>query len=207
MDVHTETSYEEEDGAGDRRTGQTLEEANNNHRSSLSGSQRSSLDSEAFDTDADEDPLSDKMDGGDAYRRRKAQLMAERENGYTDGRKGRQKRRHRQQGEENKHMLHVSDDGHASDFSSISTSDDVELDHLASDGILSDDEETGLTKKAKIHRKKRRKRETNLDTRIGGSSQASRLGQKIADRNVLKALALNSMLVVSWYIFSLSISI
>ncbi|KAL9125222.1 MAG: hypothetical protein Q9217_005540 [Psora testacea] len=206
MDAHKETSFEEEDRTEARRAWHTSQDSEIDQSLPRSASHRSSLESEAFDSETDEDPLSNRMDGADAYRRRKAQLMGERKMEYANDRKVRRKiRRHRP--EESKRLPNLSEDGHASDFSSISTSDDVELDHLASDGTLSEDEETGLTKHDRRVRKKRRRRDTDLDARIGGSSQKSELGQKIADRNVLKALLLNSILVASWYLFSLSISL
>ena len=204
MDAYKKTSYEAEDRAPGCEPTNTPEGAGNGEILQPSAPCRRSVESEAFSTDADEDPLSNEMDGGDAYRRRKAQLMGEHEDNHRDGRKGRKKGRRQRQRQESKRLSYRSEDGHSSDFS---TSDDVELDHLSSDGILSEDEETGLTKNDKRHRKKRRTRDTDLDARIGGSSQTSQLRQKIADQNVLKVLALNSLLVVSWYLFSLSISI
>ena len=173
----------------------------------------SSLDSQvsALATDTD-DPLSSDMDGfGDAHRRRRAQLMAGLENGNAAGR--REKRRSRRQGRkvsgalDDKHPAHSSDDGHTSDFSSMSTSDDVELSHMMSEDALTDDEETGLTAKDKEHRKRKRRRHTRLDGRIVGVPKTSKDGQQVADRNVIEAMIINVLLIVSWYIFSLSISI
>ena len=157
-----------------------------------------------------EDLLSSSMDGGDPYRRRKAQLTA------GDRSQIARSKHWRQKSQRKEHKIPSGDTSHStqppielqgSDFSSISTSDDVELDHMESENIISDDEETGLTKHDMKHSQKRRKRDTDSDSRVGGSFRMSKLGQKAADRNVLKALLVNSLLVASWYLFSLSISI
>lgn len=168
----------------------------------------SSLDSQdsALGTDAD-DPPSDMDSAGDTYRRRRAQMMASLGNGSVKGKNGRgQPRRHKS---DDKHLAYSSDDGQASDFSYMSTSDDVELSHMASEDAMTDDEEAGLTKKDKEHRKRKRRRNTRLDRRIAGNANAksSKQEHEDADRNVIKAMIINVLLIVSWYIFSLSISI
>ena len=173
----------------------------------------SSLDSQdsALSTVADDRPSSD-MDGvGDAYRRRRAQLMAGLGNGNARGKRHgrRESRRLRGDGSEapdDKHQAYSTDDGHDSDFSSMSISDDVELNHFASGDALTDDEETGLTKKDKEHRKRKRRRNVRLDGRVAGDVKASK-EQRDADRNVLKAMVINVLLIMAWYLFSLSISI
>ena len=176
-------------------------------------SKRPSQDSQdAIDTVSDVDASSPDMDGvGEGYRRRRAQLMAGLENGHARG-KGHRKRSRRQHRNamgtpngEGKHLAYSSDE--SSEFSSKSTSDDVELSHLASDDALEDDEETGLTKKEREHRKRRRRRATRLDGRIAANVKASKQEQKVADWNVLKAMIINVALIASWYLFSLSISI
>ena len=166
----------------------------------------------AHETDAD-DQLSSDMDGaGDAYRRRRAQLMAGLEAGKAAGDKQRRKHSRRQhrngiKAPDDKHLAYSSDDEHGSDFSSMTTSDDVELSHLASDDALTDDEETGLTKKDKEHRKRKRRRNARLDGKVAGNSKILKQGNKDADKNVMKAMFINVLLIASWYLFSLSISI
>ena len=177
----------------------------------------SSLDSQDSDigTNADVDLLSPDMDGtGDGYRRRRAQLMDGYRNGSAKGKRyGRRNSRRRRRDasgnpdEEHKHKAYASDDGPDSEFSSTSNSDDVELSRLASEDALSEDEETGLTRKDRSHRKRRRRKTTRLDERIAGDIKNSKQEQKAADRNVLKALIINALLILSWYLFSLSISI
>lgn len=168
-------------------------------------------------SDGKDSPLGSDTDGdtsdmdGDGYRRRRAQLMAGLANGDVGGKKSGRKHARRKgpaaHGEERKQAAYFSDDSHGSDFSSISTSDDVELSHLASDDALSDDEETGLTKKDKEHRKRRRRKNTRMDARIAGNIKTAHQEQEEADRNVLKSMIINVLLILSWYLFSLSISI
>jgi len=168
----------------------------------------SSLDSQdsALATDAD-DPPSDMDSAGDTYRRRRAQMMAGLGSGSAKGKTGRKHPRRHRHAPDDKHLAYSSDDGQASDFSSMSTSDDVELSHMAFEDALTDDEETGLTKKDKEHRKRKRRRNTRLDGRIVGNAKSSKHEHEDADRNVIKAMIINVLLIVSWYIFSLSISI
>jgi len=173
---------------------------------------RPSLDSRDPPLGSDTDGDTSDMDGvGYGYRRRRAQLMAGLENGGAgvkrSGRKHSRRKGPGAPGEEHKHSPYSSDDGHDSDFSSISASDDVELSHLASDDALSDDEETGLTKKDKEHRKRRQRKNTRLDGRIAGNITTAKQEQKEADRTVLKSMIVNVLLIMSWYFFSLSISI
>ena len=99
------------------------------------------------------------------------------------------------------------DDGQGSEISSFSMSDEVELDQLSSPCAQSDDEESGLTKTDDSRPNGRRRRRADLPDRTAVSLQLSRVGPKLADRSVLKTLFFNSLLVASWYIFSLSISL
>lgn len=169
----------------------------------------SSLDDQdsALRTDADEPPSSDMESAGDAYRRRKAQLMVDSAATNANGKIGRKQSRRHHHASDDKNNLYSSDDGQGSEYSSISTSDNVELSHMTSEDALTDDEETGLTKKDKEHRKRKRRRNTRLAGRIAGNTKSSKQERKIADRNVIKAMIINVILILSWYIFSLSISI
>ena len=157
----------------------------------------------ASSSETDEGSVSSVMDSREAYRRRKAQLRAERAQGKP-ARQGSRKPRGKQHG--GKHSPDFSGDEQGSEYS-VSTSEDVELGSLHSDETQSDDEETGLTKGERSRRKGRRKRALDPDVRIAGKPQRSKLRQRVADRTVLKTLFLNSLLVASWYLFSLSISI
>lgn len=174
----------------------------------------SSLDSQdsPLGTDADDCPPSDMEGVGDAYRRRRAQLMAGLENGSAKGKRHGKKHTRRQhrsglRTSDDKQSAYSSDDGHGSDFSSMSTSDDVELSQIASGDALTDDEETGLTRKDKEHRKRKRRRNARLDGRVAGNVKNSKKEQRDADRNLLTAMIINVLLILAWYLFSLSISI
>lgn len=101
----------------------------------------------------------------------------------------------------------INEDGQHSEFSLASTSDDVELDHLSSDSGLTDDEETGLTKENRGKRKRKRNKHAQLDERIAEMPGTLKGVRSAADKNVMKALIMNGLLIASWYTFSLSISI
>ncbi|MCJ1436884.1 Triose-phosphate Transporter [Xylographa pallens] len=78
---------------------------------------------------------------------------------------------------------------------------------LSEEEGLTDDEETGLTRVDKGKRRRRKRRHTLLDERIAGGAGTSKQERKVADLNVLKSSAINALLIGSWYLFSLSISI
>jgi len=88
----------------------------------------------------------------------------------------------------------------------LSISDDLEMEDMSDDG-LQDDEETGLTGKDKNRRRRRRRRNTLLDQRISGEIQITAEEKRLADQNVIKKGLINGLLILLWYIFSLSISI
>ena len=111
------------------------------------------------------------------------------------------------QGPEPTRPIKPSDDNNASDFSSRCTSDDVELQSLSTEDDMTDDEEAGLNAQDKSHRRRRRKRNTQLDQRVIELDQGSKIEKSKADKNVLQALLINALLIASWYLFSLSISI
>lgn len=111
------------------------------------------------------------------------------------------------QGHDPTRSIHPLDDNNASDFSSRCTSDDVELRSISSEDDMTDDEEAGLNAQDKNHRRRRRKRNTQLDQRVLGVDQVSQQEKSKADKNVLNALLINALLIASWYFFSLSISI
>ncbi|KAF5719568.1 Gog5p-like vanadate resistance protein [Fusarium globosum] len=85
---------------------------------------------------------------------------------------------------------------------------DESADDSLSDEDLQDDEETGLTRKDKQRRQKKRSRNTQLDQRIVRDNKAiSKEERKEADKTVFKSLMVNVVLILLWYLFSLSISI
>lgn len=177
---------------------------------------RSSIDSQnsAAGTDSDAELLSSDMDGpADGYRRRRAQSMDGLENGGARRKRYSKKHIHRHRNasrardEENKHLVYSSDEDHGSDISSRTTSEDFELDHLTADDPFSDDEETGMTKKDKSYKKRKRRKATRMDERFAGNVKASKPKKNSTYRELYKAWLINALLVTSWYAFSLSISI
>ncbi len=76
------------------------------------------------------------------------------------------------------------------------------------DEDLHDDEETGLTGKDKRRKRRRRRRNQLLDQRIVKDDEGiSPEEKKEADRNVVKSLVINGVLIGLWYFFSLLISL
>ena len=178
-----------------------------------SPSPTSSHDSEhsALDAAARVHSSTPDMDGPDGYVRRRPLLMENEDpRPGSKSEKGSRSHRHRRknsQGLVDGDQPYSSDDGHSSVYSTHSTSEDVEMEPLASDDALTDDEETGLTGKDKRKRKRRRTLNTKLDERVAGSSGVTPSGWSLADRNVIKASLINILLIASWYFFSVSISV
>ena len=85
-------------------------------------------------------------------------------------------------------------------------SEELELDAIGSDGEEVD-EESGLTGKERQKHLQRKRRQDALDARIGGAEGLSLEERKAADKNVMRRLVVNSMLIAAWYVFSLSISL
>ncbi len=168
----------------------------------------------ALDAAAHVHPPTPDMEGEDGYIRRRPLLMDHEEppQGTRSNTRPRSRRHQRKVSEapgegEHKHAMHSSDDGHGSDYSTPSTSEDVEMEHMPSDEGLTDDEEAALTKKDKRKRRRRRTLNTQLDERVAGSLGTSASRWSLADRNVIKASLVNAMLIASWYLFSVSISV
>lgn len=187
-------------------------------RSSLSTSPRSRRASEDSAGIASHvHPPTPDMDGSvDGHRRRRGLLVDGDENDGVDDGKARRTHRSRRLRKssrsgnpavESKQAAYSSDEEYVSDYSSHSTSDDVELHHITSEDGLTDDDETGLTRKDKRNRKRRKKKNTLLDQRIVGTAKSSKQDGNSADKNVLRASLINALLIASWYLFSLSISI
>lgn len=66
------------------------------------------------------------------------------------------------------------------------------------------DEETGLTKR---EGRQRRRQQDQLDVRIGEHVPVTKHDARLADRDVIRKLLINSVLILLWYFFSLAISI
>ena len=210
MDTNKGPRREEEEQAGQH----PITEYYSNLSGKAKSLQRSSVDSQdsTTGTNADAD-LSSDMDGaGDGYRRRKAQLTNALEKGdrrRSSGKKHIYRYRNAPgaSDEENKQLVYSSDQGHDSDFSSRTTSEDFELDHLTAEDPFSDDAEAGMTKKDKTHRKRRRRRAVRMDERFAGNVKAPKPNNQSTYSAIYKAGLINALLIASWYAFSLSISI
>lgn len=164
--------------------------------------QRQESDADSGSTDMDRDI--------DRYRRRKALMMAQPNGSIAGPKHGSSQRRSRwkeQPGhvDEDEPIFNAPDDSNGSDFTP-STSDDVELSQMHGDELSMDDEETGLTKRDRRQKRRRKMKDTSLDERILGPSKVE-MGQSLADKSVLRASIINILLIASWYCFSLSISI
>lgn len=160
-------------------------------------------------------PAPDDMDSVGDARKRRAMLMNHPNETIADTLRDandprRQRRKQRDELDDTstqKHTASFPDNGHSSEFSSVSASDDAERDHLSSDLGFTDDEETGLAKKELGESKRKRRKHTRLDRRVAGSASIPKQERSSADKSVIKALITNALLIASWYAFSLSISI
>ena len=90
---------------------------------------------------------------------------------------------------------------------SMSASEELEMDGLASDAGSEADEETGLTTKESRKYLQKKRQSVPLDVRIAGDTTITKEAKKLADQHVLKGLLVNALLIALWYFFSLSISI
>lgn len=90
---------------------------------------------------------------------------------------------------------------------SMSSSEELELNDLASEAGSEGDEETGLTGKESRRYIQKQRQNARLDARIAGNTSITKEAKKLADQHVLKDLLLNAILIGLWYIFALSISI
>ena len=170
-----------------------------NHSDSHQFTDATGVDAESNDSEMD--PV------GDAYRRRKANSNSNTGNESTSSPSQTAEPITDHMAASHAKSTNGRLDNLDSDYSSMSASEDVELDRLGSvDGSSDDDEETGLTRRDRKDRERRRRRNTDLDSRIGGND-SNQQEKKGADRAVLISLLLNGLLIGSWYVFSLSISI
>ncbi|KAF4842671.1 putative transporter [Colletotrichum siamense] len=87
-----------------------------------------------------------------------------------------------------------------------SASKDIDNDSF-SDEDLHDDEETGLTKKDKRRKKHKKRNNRRLDQRIAPGGGVTAEEKKEADQNVIRRSMVNIVLILLWYLFSLSISL
>ncbi|KAL7788206.1 triose-phosphate transporter family domain-containing protein [Trichoderma ceciliae] len=76
-----------------------------------------------------------------------------------------------------------------------------------SDEDLHSDEETGLSNDERARRQKKRRRVTQLGQRIVRDKSLSAEERQEADKDVVRRLFVNLVLILLWYLFSLSISL
>lgn len=76
-----------------------------------------------------------------------------------------------------------------------------------SDDDLHSDEETGLSNKERARRQKKRRKITQLGQRIARDKSISAEERQEADKDVVRKLIINVVLILLWYFFSLSISL
>jgi hypothetical protein len=69
------------------------------------------------------------------------------------------------------------------------------------------DEEAGLDPEGRRNRRHRREQNTTLDGRVGDQAMSAKEERKLADMDVLKRSAINVLLILLWYTFSVSISV
>lgn len=86
----------------------------------------------------------------------------------------------------------------------MTDSSDHELDDFGSD----DDVESGLPREERRKFLRKQRKQNNLDSRIAGvAGRLSEQEKKAADKNVIRELIQNAVLICLWYFFSLSISL
>lgn len=95
----------------------------------------------------------------------------------------------------------------ASDGSDMTSSDDFEMDDIASDDGLEDDEETGLTSTDRQKRRRRKRRGTMLDERVVSGSDTRLEEKRLANRSFWSAFIMNGVFILLWYLFSISITV
>ncbi|ETI28617.1 hypothetical protein G647_01068 [Cladophialophora carrionii CBS 160.54] len=98
-------------------------------------------------------------------------------------------------------------EGSEDEAGSMSESEEHELGLLDSDVDGDADAETGLSPHDRRRYIKRKRRRDGLDARIAGAAGISKDEAREADKNVLRNLIINAVLIGLWYFFSLAISI
>ncbi|EXJ64667.1 hypothetical protein A1O7_01005 [Cladophialophora yegresii CBS 114405] len=98
-------------------------------------------------------------------------------------------------------------EGSEDEAGSMSESEEHELGLLDSDVEGDQDAETGLSRHDRRKYIKRKRRRDGLGARIAGTAGISNDEAREADKNVLRNLIINAVLIGLWYFFSLAISI
>lgn len=94
-----------------------------------------------------------------------------------------------------------------SESSSMTSSEDFEMDDIDSGRGLEDDEETGLTSNLRHQRTRRKRKNTAMDERIAPNVDMKKEEDRLTNRTVWTTILINAVLVALWYAFSISISV
>ncbi|TLS28829.1 hypothetical protein PpBr36_00770 [Pyricularia pennisetigena] len=113
----------------------------------------------------------------------------------------------RSRGPDDRKLHGVADDRDTEIQSGRRMDTDDDDDSGISDEDLHDDEEAGLTRKHKERKRDKRRRNTQFDQRIVRGGTISEEEKREADKNVMRNLVINAVLIGLWYLFSLGISI
>ena len=104
----------------------------------------------------------------------------------------------------------MDEDGDADGFESgsMTGSETLEMNDVASNGGLEDDEETGLTSTVRNERTRRKRRHTRFDERVLPRPDVRQKREdRMADKAVMSNVATNALFIGLWYTFSISISV
>jgi solute carrier family 35, member C2 len=107
-------------------------------------------------------------------------------------------------------LVALNEDGEASERAesgSMTSSEDFEMDDILSPDGLEDDEETGLTSQARRERTRRKRRNTELDERVYPEPDFKKEEDRLTNRTVWGHVLTNTMFILLWYTFSISISV
>jgi len=91
--------------------------------------------------------------------------------------------------------------------SSMTASEDFEMDDIDSNHGLEDDEETGLTSNIRSERTSRKRRNTHMDERVSPNVEMKKEEDRLTNRKVWSTILINALLIGLWYAFSISISV
>jgi len=109
-------------------------------------------------------------------------------------------------GRQSAHLLDGNEDRILEESDVGQSSSGEEREELRSDEELDDDEETGLTHSERKKRRRRKRKNTMLDQRIAGESDAQ-AAERMVSANMVRNMVFNGVLIAFWYCCSISISV
>jgi solute carrier family 35 protein C2 len=110
-------------------------------------------------------------------------------------------------GTDSNHRRSPSGAEDGSESSSMTGSEDFEMDDIDSGHGFEDDEETGLTSSQRHQRTRRKRRNTQMDERIAPDVDMRKEEDRLTNRTVWTTILINTVLIALWYLFSISISV